>query len=360
MKIARKGLAVILSATFAATMLSGCGQDMSWSAKTNTVTTSVGQYIYYLVNQTQQAEKKLDITSSTVDSDFFDMMIDDQTAKDWIVNEAKKDLKNAIGAEIEFNNLGLVLTGEEESEISDQVENYYSTLEEYYQFSDLGISEDSFETVLTDQKKYDKVFDAYYGAGGSQEVSDQQITDYINSNGASYKEIELAKSSLTPTTGVDGSSDNGKGQAQGYVDEINNGSKSIENVNHDYKIANGTTEEDYTPLEEEYVYQSDEEDSTLPDQVKSALFEQAQVDGPAILVEDDYNFYIVQRYTPSADMVNTQKEDALDDMKDDEFSEQLAQIVDTQNYQENSAVFEKYNPVSVWKRSEKLTDKANS
>jgi len=370
MAIAKKIISISVATALIASLLSGCA-DVSFAAKTDKTTISVGQYIYHTFDNLMKAEEELKVTPSSSDSNFFKLTIDDQTAEDWILNEAKKDLKAYMGAAIEFENLGLTLseeektktttTDEEGKEVSITISDYYDNLDDYYHLSDLGISKQSLTAVLIKEKKYEKVFDSYYGAGGSQEVSAQEISDYIKTNGASYKMMTVAKRGSTSTETTDVSSpttltatDESKAEAQGYVDQINGG-KSIDDVYHDYEYANGTTDDTFVPLELEFVFKEDNT-STLEDNVFSALFEQAQTDGPAILIEGDYSFYIIQRYSVSDETISQNNKQALEYMKDGEFSEIMGQIADTKGYQENEAAFKKYTPKVLYKRYDKYSE----
>lgn len=370
MAIAKKIISMSVAAALAGSLLSGCA-DVSFAAKTESATISVGQFIYHVFDNLMQAEEELEVTPSSSDSNFFKLTIDDQSVEDWIANNAKKDLKACVGASIEFENLGLTLTEEEKTkttttdeegkEVSISISEYYDNLDDYYHLSDLGISKQSLTDVLISEKKYEKVFDSYYGEGGSQEVSSQEISDYINTNGASYKMMTVTKQGSTSTETTDASSpttltatDESKAEAQGYVDQINGG-KSIDDVYHDYEFANGTTEDTFIPLELEFVFKEDNT-STLEDNVLSALFEQAQIDGPAILIEGDYSFYIIQRYSVSDEIASQNKDQALEYMKDDEFSEIMGQMADAKGYQENEAAFKEYTPKALYKRYEKYSE----
>ncbi len=370
MAIAKKIISLSVAVALTGSCLFGCA-DTDFAAKTENTTISVGQYIYHVFDNLMKAEEELEVTPSSSDSNFFELTIDDQNVEDWIVNNAKKDLKACVGASIEFENLGLTLTEEEKTktttsdeegnDVSISISDYYDNLDDYYHLSDLGISKQSLTAVLNSEKKYEKVFDSYYGAGGSQEVSSQEISDYIKTNGASYKMMTVAKRGSTSTETTDASSpttltatDESKAEAQGYVDQINGG-KSIDDVYHDYEYANGTTDDTFVPLEVEFVFKEDTT-STLEDNVLSALFEQAQIDGPAILIEGDYSFYIIQRYSVSDETVSQNKEQALEYMKDDEFSEIMCQMADTKGYQENEAAFKEYTPKALYKRYEKYSE----
>lgn len=370
MAIAKKIISMSIAAALAGSLLSGCA-DVSFAAKTENATVSVGQYIYHAFDNLMQAEEELEVTPSSSDSNFFKLTIDDQSVEDWIANNAKKDLKACIGASIEFENLGLTLTedektkttttDEEGNEVLISISDYYDNLDDYYHLSDLGISKQSLTDVLISEKKYEKVFNSYYGAGGSQEVSSQEILDYINTNGASYKMMTVAKRGSTSTETSDGSSpntlvatDESKAEVQSYIDQINGG-KSIDDVYHDYEYANGATDDTFVPLELEFVFKEDNT-STLEDNVSSAIFEQAQIDGPAILIEGDYSFYIIQRYSVSDETISQNKEQALEYMKDDEFSDIMGQIADTKGYQENEAAFKEYTPKALYKRYEKYSE----
>lgn len=360
MMMSKRILSLCLSTAFVATVFTGCGGNNDWAAKTTDITVPAGQYIYYVLTQTLAAERELETTPSSADSDFFKMTIDDQSAESWIKANAQKDMKDAIGAEIEFENLGLSLSEEELKEIADNTETYYESMDSYYHISDLGISEDSLEKALTDEKKYEKVFDAYYEDGGSQEVSDADITSYITNDGASYKMMTVPKEVSTELTsdsednpGTLTATDSSTAEAQSYVDQINGG-KSFDDVYHDYEIADGTEEEDFEPLELEYVFKEDQ--GSVSDEVFAALFDRATIDGPAILVEGDSSFYIVQRYSPTEDIISEQHDDALNYMKEDEFSGELAQIADTENYQENNDALEQFSPRAINNRLDKFSD----
>ena len=237
MAIAKKIISLSVAVALTGSCLFGCA-DTDFAAKTENTTISVGQYIYHVFDNLMKAEEELEVTPSSSDSNFFELTIDDQNVEDWIANNAKKDLKTCVGASIEFENLGLTLTEEEKTkttttdeegnDVSISISDYYDNLDDYYHLSDLGISKQSLTAVLNSEKKYEKVFDSYYGAGGSQEVPSQEISDYIKTNGASYKMMTVAKRGSTSTETTDASSpttltatDESKAEAQGYVDQIN-------------------------------------------------------------------------------------------------------------------------------------------
>lgn len=375
---------VSASLAFSAT---GCSSTTDWVMKTDKYTIGAGQYLYYITDKTSTAQTKLDDKSSSgsgsseSSKDFFKKEIDGKKVSDWIEDEALKESKNMLGASIEFDNLGLSFTDDENSKNDKNAKQNYYYNDQYDYYSEVGIGEDSYRDTVIEKAKYDKVFDAYYGANGKEAVSDEDKDAYTKEHGANYKLIQIDKnddtnSSSSSSEGAE-SSESGSGSSssdssasdsssadnsnnktnaqkvEDYKTDIQNG-KSIDDINTEWENSQGNSSP--SALSNKFVF---EKDDTQQQVILDGVFKTAQADGPPVVVEDDESYYIIQRYTPDQDTLQKHRDDALKYMKEDEFSQKLAKTADDNGFEKNKGAISKYSPQKQKEFQDKIKSENN-
>lgn len=219
-----KTFAVTAALAFAMT---GCGEDTVYIGSSEGKDIPAGLYINYLMSAFSEAQSKMTET----DTDVFAITIDNMNARDWMVSEAKKDIKKYLAVEKKFDEYGLELTDDEKDAAKINVDSlweYYGpALEEY------GIAESSYIKYNENMLKSDKLFEAVYGEGGTDAVPDEDIKSYMTENYCLVNYIEMHL--------VDGEGNllksDGKAErmemAKDYVERAKNG-EDFDKLNSEY------------------------------------------------------------------------------------------------------------------------------
>lgn len=219
-----KTFAVTAALAFAMT---GCGEDTVYIGSSEGKDIPSGLYINYLMSAFSEAQSKMTET----DTDVFAITIDNMNARDWMISEAKKDIKKYLAVEKKFDEYGLELTDDEK----DAAEINVDSLWEYYGpvLEDYGIAESSYIKYNENMLKSDKLFEAVYGEGGTNAVSDEDIKSYMTENYCLVNYIEMHL--------VDGEGNllksDGKAErmemAKDYVERAKNG-EDFDKLNSEY------------------------------------------------------------------------------------------------------------------------------
>lgn len=219
-----KTLAVTAALAFAMT---GCGEDTIYIGTSEGTNIPSGLYINYLMSAFSEAQSKMTET----DTDVFAITIDNMNARDWMISEAKKDIKKYLAVEKKFDEYGLELTDDERDAAKINVDSlweYYGPALEGY-----GIAESSYIKYNENNLKSDKLFEAVYGEGGTDAVPEEDIKSYMTENYCLVNYIEMHL--------VDGEGNllksDGKAErmemAKDYVERAKNG-EDFDSLNFEY------------------------------------------------------------------------------------------------------------------------------
>lgn len=208
---------------FTAVMLfsfTACSGDTTWAMKTETTTVPAGVYISYLIDSYNAALERIDSSKEV-----WDQQIDGVSTEQWIVDEATRQTKNYIAADLLFNELGLTLDTEAKNIIKTKADNYWASNQESCEKN--GISFSSVEKLSENSYKAQAVFDYYYEKDGTEPVSDEAIKEYFYENYAKVKYVTISRTDVTTGEKID--EETLKKTVDGYVTEINKG-KDIDEV----------------------------------------------------------------------------------------------------------------------------------
>ncbi len=176
-----KKIAVAISCVFMIVATTACqNADLTWAAKQNDITMSIGAYTYYQVVAYDEA-------AALVPSDIevLSAEIDGKPATQWIEERTMEYVERYFWIEEKVLENGFELTEEEvesAKSISSQNWEYYSQT-----MDSLGISEESFNNVSAQYDiKSKKVFDFYYGDGGEYEIPKEELIEYYINGKYSY------------------------------------------------------------------------------------------------------------------------------------------------------------------------------
>ncbi|QAT51003.1 peptidyl-prolyl cis-trans isomerase [Caproiciproducens sp. NJN-50] len=236
MKKIKKIAALLLAAVMLAST-AACSSDKSWCAKNDSLTVPVGSYIYYLYSAYASASSKVPDSTKAV----LDQKIDSKDAATWIREKALNSAKSLFVIDKKMKDLKLTLTDAEKSTIKTSTDNFWnsygSTLEEY------GVAKSSYELAAAEYgTKYQKVFNAVYGKGGSKAVSDNELKSFFEKNYTDFSYV-LCKLYKTDSSGnysasfSDTEKKKAEAQFNDYASKIKAGTMTLQQAADAYKSA---------------------------------------------------------------------------------------------------------------------------
>lgn len=238
----KKMTAALLAASMAAT-LTGCGENTTWGADIDGQRIPAGVLIYFLQTSYYDAQSKLyeeaseasgdeTGTGDITQTDVYTSQIEGKNGRDWVYDDATKQMQIYAAVESRFDEYGLTLTDEER----DSAELYCDQLwdnggEDYY--SSMGISRDSYISIYLNNEKRSKLFEYLYSEGGEYGVPDSDVKTYLSENYAliNYIDMEL-KDGEGNLLKSDGKAER-MAMAQEYVERYKNG-EDFDSLNAEY------------------------------------------------------------------------------------------------------------------------------
>lgn len=387
-KAAAAALAVVLAATL-------CGCDRGYIMTVEGMDIRNGVYLSLLRTAYSSAQDEVkkqnsDETSSDETSSVpvTDEQIDGVSGSQWIKDEAMKAVRRFVAVQQKCDEFGLTLTEEELGEINSDINDMwdneneylkyafgYDTMGEYYESQ--GIGKESIKEINMVSKLQTKLLMYYYGKGGTLEVPESEIDEYLKENYAVVKALGFA---YTDASGKKLESDEDKkavkDEAQAYADRINKGEKPAD-IFYEYNLlyverkvnaqaeteysednAEGLTKEEWIKAQIEAAgvekYDSEDEldnfiskESSGFDEDTTEYIFNAPSDGKATLFDTENGVYLIikEDITQKTNWKEENNERVLVEIKGDEFQS----MVDLfgQNYEvtaDESLVNKKYGP----------------
>lgn len=329
---------------------SGCA-DTSWSFKTDSKTLSNGQWIYFTLSAYSAAKNEISGTESeesSENSDITKATIDGKNAVEWMEEEAKKSAVAFLTVE--------KLAADNKITISENDDDYqakiapaeYSYNSAKAVYDKLGVSKESYlDIVVRTSLLSEKLFDALYEKGGTQEVKDDEIEKYFVDNYTDYYYISYNMKTTDESGNTvdidDVTKDDVKQRFTNYVRMLNSGSTTTE-VEETYK----------TDFAVENVYPSQNitnlEDSYLSDELKDAIKKLEAK--KATFAELDDQYYLIYKGDINEDARNISddgtsnmpsRKNLLYAMKTDDYKKYLEDQQAELKYEVNDSCISKYS-----------------
>ena len=195
MSLYKRAVALCLAVGIAAAG-AGCGKNTTTALTVDGYEVPAGVYIYFANTAYSDAVNQLKAENEELDTEDKDaikaMTLEGKDVTTWIQDKATEMCADFAVTEQKFDELGLTLDPMDESNIDTMMSYYWSpdTMEKN------GISEDSFRKIVRSSYKSDAIFEYYYGIGGENGVTEDEITDYYIENNirAQYVRISLKDS----------------------------------------------------------------------------------------------------------------------------------------------------------------------
>ena len=204
----KKFFALLLAMILVVGMLAGCNgkADLTY-AVSGTVNGesrkfAVGPYRYYvqwmtdyyyayIMTMAAQANKKVSWTEMLADK----TLTAPDTLSDYIVTTAKEQYMTWLYVELTFDALGLKLDADDETEINRIIQEDWVSIYGNDGFNTirqtLGLTYDEFRNLMACNLKSQKIIEYYYGEGGPNEVTLDEMKEYYANNFVRFKYIVL-------------------------------------------------------------------------------------------------------------------------------------------------------------------------
>ncbi len=353
-----KRIAVVCAAALMSLSLTACG-DTSWVYKSGESTVSSGVYLAYLTQGYLSGQGESDFDSTI--KNIWKQSIGGQSYKDYVTAYAKDASARYIAVEQKFDELGLELSEEDEQTIDTQVYYLWDLygMSSYYQPN--GTSEASFRKIIASSIKEDLIFEKYYGEGGLEEVSKEDLVEELLDNYADINYFEMSFADGDDAVMTSAEIEALKAQAEEYAERINSGEATFNEVQTEYEdeVAKAEAEEN----EEEFVatdpddIEKDEDtksliskDSTSPsEEFVTTIFEDVKT-GKATVITIDTSYYVVVKYDINDDLednLDAARSSILNTLKAAEFTELTETWTQAVAAEENTSALHKYNPKNI-------------
>lgn len=360
-----KILCVVLALVVALSAAS-CSLTKQYSYKTDDVELPIGIYIYYLMNAYNEAQtyaQKTDAYNAedeTYDGSksFLKIEITDDdgnkaVAEDWIIDQAVKDMNDAVASYNKYKALGCTV----DEAAAESTRAYYK---EYWDqgysesYEPYGISFDSFfQAGYTIPSIKNAAFEAEYGVDGPSAVSDEELTAFFTEKYTSYKyfSANLYTTSTEPATDEEGNTTDESVDVPLPDEEI----KAYEADFKSYAdaVMSGTGFEDVVKsYQEAYEIEEDPSQSSVSvidpdteDEIEKAVLELKEGEAVYKIIGDDENtrqIYLLYR-EPIADEIDayikdeTNRTGVLYEMKNKDFDKLLQDLAATLDIDKSSA-----------------------
>ncbi|MBE6789344.1 MAG: hypothetical protein E7539_06750 [Ruminococcaceae bacterium] len=332
--------------------------DTTWVFSAGDDTVSSGVYLGYLVDSYYVAANS--VTNMQVD--LFSQKIGDVKVADYIKDAALQSSKKHIVINRLFDEYKLSFTDDEAKEFEDNFASIWQNVSSLYEEN--GCGKNSLRQImLTDDNKYQKIFEYYYSEDGKDPVSESDRKEYFNKNYAKIKYISVNYSNHF--SGVDTASDATDAQkkelekiANDYLEQLKKGENIDKLINAENSAAEKlNADEDETKTEDEDKDEADEkvnytflekDTSDDPADFNKEIFA-AKTGVPTKIANSSYGYYVFIRYETDADGEDytERAEGVLSSMKSEAFAEIIEKEVKNIKVTQNTAAVKRYKPQNI-------------
>ncbi len=327
----------IAAAALAAALLTGAAgcsnADQSWCAQRGDETLPVGVYVVNLYTSISTAQNQEGVDSSV---SLLEQQIDGQPAEQWIQNRALLGIKEYFYLKDQLDALGAPLTDGEQTEAESLANSMWTIVPDSVK---KYVAQDSFTIAYGETSRMlSKLFDLTYGAGGSQEVSQEDLQEYFEGD---YYDFDYLFSSLAykATTEISGDEEQQmtdeesaerKALFEDYASQIQAGAMTMEDAAEDFGTLISAAEDQlyHRTLDSAAV------EASFPEAIKTNLDEMADGEVRCFEVSGLSDGVVVLRKNSIADAAEEYLADEanrntlLTAMKSDEFTASVEAAAD--------------------------------
>lgn len=344
MKFWNKAVAALLAAALCIPAAGCSGTDKSWAVKDASESVPVGAYIFNLYSAYAQADQKKTDSSK----DVLSQKIENKDAATWIRAKALTSTRVILLLDQKMKQMNLTLTDAEKKSAADMNSQAWSSVSS--SMEKFGVAQSSFELAYgTSFEKERKVFDATYGKGGKQAVSDADLKEYYTKN---YTDFSFIACPLYKAKS-DGSFDSAFTDAQkkaaesvinNYLTQIKAGKMTIQKAADNYKTVQKSSTDQ---LHKDSVELAS--DTNYPAEMKTALKDMKAGEVKAVELKSAQMYVLLSKEdtAKSADSkiaTASDRENLLLTAKSSEFLAQLDKEADALTVSVNDKALNSYDP----------------
>lgn len=330
--------------------MTACGKvDKSWAVKYKKITVSMGIYVFYLKESYNKALEKLaedNITPETMEAS----SIGEKSASDWIKDDALDSCKEYIVVETLFAENNLDFSEEELKKMDENTDSIWEDSSE--ELSKWGTREDFHKAFSTFYYKRNKLYEHLYGGDKFRTLTDDEILDYYKKNYVSLSRFSKVFTGDSEEENQATVSDEEKSkmdkQFQEYVNSINNGSKTFDQVVGEFKSSENTAED---PVTTENINLKD--DSMEDDFVK--MITELETNKATYSSVNDI-FILLYKNDINAHLPDLSNEDSkkeiVESIKLDEFDEMINSKKSEFDFKVNDDALKEYAPISLFNKKD--------
>ena len=332
----RKIAAIVLAAAMAAVSLAGCGTERPAVAATyNGGEIGAGVYIFNQFIALNNAYAQINNPYMT-GTNMLDQKIDGVTMEDWVVNNAAEAIKIHAAMKSEADRLGVTLDEETNTLINNEVELAWETQGSYY--DSLGISKEAAAEVTKMDLISQKLFEAYYGEGGPEEVPADELKAYFEDN--FRRGMMVVVSLVDSTTGAALTAEQqaaAKDAYAQYKEHIANGTSLLDITYLELQRINemkGITDPIPALTEEQAEMLFVKDSGTYPQGLNDMMFADGVAMNTPLFYEDEQYLVIfeVRELDKDGKTFESYKPTLLSVLKSEEYAEKIKEVAETINF----------------------------
>lgn len=348
MSIKKKAAALITSCMLAVSLAS-CA-DTSYICKTGDVSVNAGVYIYYVLNDISAQEYTYYYTNGAMSEDIINEAYGDgtMTVGDFAQSDAYVICQKIAAVYKKFDEMGLELTSDEKSMISDAVEESWNA--EYYEA--IGVAKSSIEQIQESTVMLQSLFTAYYDKGGIKEVPDSEINQHLSDNYIRFKLISVPKSK-------DDDGEAAKAKAEELVTLTE--TKTFDEVMEEYEKSeaeDSEAEKKDSDEEHDHNVMVNKNNSTYSENEVVKFIDGSMSNDEIATYEDDNYWYVIQKLDvlDYSKYVEDNRNSILTEMKGEDFEEEVVSWVDAYQIERNEDSYSRYTAKSVYGKYQKYLE----
>ena len=407
----KKRLLAACAALIMTFSLAGCSNKTSYIMKGDGEELASGVYISLMLTEHTNQYYSAAYSGKPLDGDFKKQTVGDKLMSKYLEEYAYDTCLDIMAVEKLSKKLKLTLTDDEKSEINDAVNSSWDTEGDYYE--EMGISKASLKKIQEYSYYSDKLFDAYYLEGGVEEVSDEELTKYVNENILRYKMIyipieeddkdaakkmsekymgyaeegktmdeliemyeeETSEEETTDEeTNEDTSADTDKDTETDEKTEAETDAETDVDTSTESEDGSESSEDEDEVTDEEIESDAElEEEEKTPAEIESEKYpneyvrDKSSFDGDEMIDfidgleykkisshSDDEGYYIIEKLdiAERTEFAKANKEGLIGNMKSDDFEALLKATVDAMKIEKNEESLKRYNAIDVYERSQ--------
>lgn len=173
----------------------GCniGEDTAIALTVDGYEIKAGVYIWYSLNSLEEAKNKaagLNENLNVEDEKALKAVkLDGMEFMNYVKDQTTDECIQHVTILRQFDELGLSFTKHEQDDIDDYVDNYWDAYGD--SLTKNGVGKESLYEIQEMTYKAEKVFESYYGEGGSEGITEDEVKKYYIENNARVRYIDI-------------------------------------------------------------------------------------------------------------------------------------------------------------------------